>query len=241
MMHAQHQYQSGGLIQKKQPSLQKLLDDNSQLISLILDLQSKGKQIECLEYQRELYRNLSYLTQFDPSPPNHPNTLPSPDTFVQTRQSMANENMVQHVNTDQGNYINQVANLEYDMIDLYYRKTRLSVIMKRLYRTQSNTPSQTSSHVNTSQYSLPTSTNPSGEQQHSSVSSHSNPMNKFTTSQQRAPYLQHGQVPNSNSMDPSYSQSYVPQQNNYQIQQQWYNQSRMPIQQEKQYTSSYQQ
>ncbi|CAF3612874.1 unnamed protein product [Rotaria socialis] len=211
MMHAQHQYQSGGLIQKKQPSLQKLLDDNSQLISLILDLQSKGKQIECLEYQRELYRNLSYLTQFDPSPPNHPNTLPSPDTFVQTRQSMANENMVQHVNTDQ------------------------------VYRTQSNTPSQISSHVNTSQYSLPTSTNPSGEQQHSSVSSHSNPMNKFTTSQQRAPYLQHGQVPNSNSMDPSYSQSYVPQQNNYQIQQQWYNQSRMSIQQEKQYTSSYQQ
>ncbi|CAF2460048.1 unnamed protein product [Rotaria sp. Silwood2] len=84
-MYNQQQYQSGPLPQQKS-TIQKLLDDNSLLISLILDLQSKGKQIECLEYQRILYRNLTYLIQFDPSTSHHPNHLPPPDAFIQSQQ-----------------------------------------------------------------------------------------------------------------------------------------------------------
>ncbi|CAF3780006.1 unnamed protein product [Rotaria sp. Silwood1] len=82
--------------QQQKPTIQKLLDDNSQLISLILDLQSKGRQIESLDYQRTLHRNLTYLTQFDITQTHHPNTLPPPDAFIQTQQpTMMGNNMMQ--------------------------------------------------------------------------------------------------------------------------------------------------
>ncbi|CAF0758468.1 unnamed protein product [Rotaria sordida] len=267
-MYTQQQYQLGSVFQQKS-TIQKLLDDNSQLISLILDLQSKGKQIECLEYERTLYRNLIYLIQFDPSTSHHPNNLPPPDAFIQTQQQpLINGNMPPQTQSDQ------------------------------IYRTQTNTLNQTAHHSNTSSYPLSTSTNSSVEQQHSSnssISSHSNPVNKSTISQQRLPYLQQGRILNSNTMDSSYSQSYIPQQHSYSIQQngygqypmyhqqqnpplqsnsstntqniisnqqimnnnyneqqqryypqqnylmqqQWQNQSRMPMQQQQQYTSSY--
>jgi len=70
------QQQMAPMPQQQKSTIQKLLDDNSQLISLILDLQSKGRQMECLDYQRTLHRNLTYLTQFDMTQSHHPNTLP---------------------------------------------------------------------------------------------------------------------------------------------------------------------
>ncbi|CAF1010954.1 unnamed protein product [Rotaria magnacalcarata] len=80
------QQQVASMPPQQKPSIQKILDDNSQLISVILDLQTKGRQMESLEYQRTLHRNLTYLTQFDMTQSHHPNTLPPPDAFVQAQQ-----------------------------------------------------------------------------------------------------------------------------------------------------------
>lgn len=41
--------------------IQKILDDNAQLIQTIQDYQSKGKQQESVQYQQVLHRNLVYL------------------------------------------------------------------------------------------------------------------------------------------------------------------------------------
>ncbi|CAF0946522.1 unnamed protein product [Rotaria sordida] len=89
------QQQMAPMPQQQKPTIQKLLDDNSQLISLILDLQSKGRQMESIEYQRTLHRNLTYLTQFDVTQTHHPNSLPPPDAFIQTQQTMMGNNMMQ--------------------------------------------------------------------------------------------------------------------------------------------------
>jgi hypothetical protein len=90
------QQQMASMPSQQKPTIQKLLDDNSQLISLILDLQSKGRQMECLDYQRTLHRNLTYLTQFDMTQSHHPNTLPPPDAFIQSQQPMMmGNNMMQ--------------------------------------------------------------------------------------------------------------------------------------------------
>ncbi|CAF3596441.1 unnamed protein product [Adineta steineri] len=93
-MYTQQKYQSTLLPQHKS-TIQKLLDDNSQLITLILDLQMKGKQNECLEYHRKLYRNLTYLTQFDLTTSHHSNSLPPPDSFNQTSSSVQ-QNSIYH-------------------------------------------------------------------------------------------------------------------------------------------------
>ncbi|CAF0882927.1 unnamed protein product [Adineta steineri] len=93
-MYTQQKYQSTLLPQQKS-TIQKLLDDNSQLITLILDLQMKGKQNECLEYHRKLYRNLTYLTQFDLTTSHHSNSLPPPDSFNQTSSSIQ-QNSIYH-------------------------------------------------------------------------------------------------------------------------------------------------
>ncbi|CAF0750751.1 unnamed protein product [Didymodactylos carnosus] len=44
-----------------------VLEENSHLISMIMDYQSKGRTMECMEHQRILHRNLSYLIQFAPA------------------------------------------------------------------------------------------------------------------------------------------------------------------------------
>ncbi|CAF4798725.1 unnamed protein product, partial [Rotaria sp. Silwood2] len=103
-----------------------------------------------------------------------------------------------------------------------------------VYKAQTNTLNQTSHHSNVNSYPLSTSTNASVEQQYSSnasVSSHSNPVTK---PQQRSPYLQQGRLVNSNSIDSSYSQSYIPQQqqHSYSIQQNSYGQYPMYYQQQ---------
>jgi len=44
-----------------QSQIQKILDDNAQLIQTIQDYQLKGKQQESIQYQQVLHRNLVYL------------------------------------------------------------------------------------------------------------------------------------------------------------------------------------
>ncbi|CAF3685850.1 unnamed protein product [Rotaria sp. Silwood1] len=235
-MYNQQQYQLGSFSQLKS-TIQKLLDDNSQLISLILDLQSKGKQIECLEYERTLYRNLTYLIQFDPSTSHHPNNLPPPDAFIQIQSQQP---MIQiftlcpiarYTDIQVGIPSSDIyVILEDGTLAKRILKLSMGSSMREFisYRTQTNTLNQTSHHPNTSSYPLSTCTNSSVEQQHSSN------LNSVNKSQQRMPYLQQGRVLNSNSMDSSYSQSYIPQQqqHSYSIQQNGYEQYPMYNQQQ---------
>ncbi|MBO8562900.1 hypothetical protein INO51_13990, partial [Staphylococcus aureus] len=41
--------------------IQKILDENAQLISTIQEFQSKGKAQDCVQFQQILHRNLVYL------------------------------------------------------------------------------------------------------------------------------------------------------------------------------------
>merc|ERR1712080_361698 len=56
---------SGATFAKQEPitqaSVQKMLDENTQLIQTIIEFQSKGKARECAHYQQLLHRNLIFL------------------------------------------------------------------------------------------------------------------------------------------------------------------------------------
>ncbi|XP_064189868.1 protein SSXT-like isoform X1 [Anguilla rostrata] len=61
-------------------AIQKLLDENNQLIQCIMDFQSKGKTAECSQYQQMLHRNLVYLATIADSNQNMQSLLPAPPT-----------------------------------------------------------------------------------------------------------------------------------------------------------------
>ncbi len=94
-----------------------------------------------------------------------------------------------------------------------------------VYRTQTNSPASS----NILNQSSPNNPYPS--------STSTNSVNRPTISQQRPPYLQQGRVVNSNSMDSSYSQSYISSQQSYPIQQNGYGQ--YPMHHQQQQSKSY--
>ncbi|XP_067887210.1 protein SSXT isoform X1 [Heterodontus francisci] len=61
-------------------AIQKLLDENNQLIQCIMEYQSKGKTAECSQYQQMLHRNLVYLATIADSNQNMQSLLPAPPT-----------------------------------------------------------------------------------------------------------------------------------------------------------------
>ncbi|MPC11618.1 Calcium-responsive transactivator [Portunus trituberculatus] len=60
--------------------IQKLLDENSQLIKTITEYQSQGKPQECFQYQQSLHRNLMYLASMADTSQNMAQFLPVRDT-----------------------------------------------------------------------------------------------------------------------------------------------------------------
>uniref|UniRef100_A0A8C3NX68 SS18 like 2 n=1 Tax=Cyanoderma ruficeps TaxID=181631 RepID=A0A8C3NX68_9PASS len=59
-----------GKAEVNQDTLQRLLEENDQLIRCIVEYQSKGRASDCVEYQHILHRNLIYLaTIADATPP----------------------------------------------------------------------------------------------------------------------------------------------------------------------------
>ncbi|XP_051884398.1 calcium-responsive transactivator-like isoform X2 [Pristis pectinata] len=68
-----------------QATIQKLLDENNQLIQCIVEYQNIGKAAECTQYQQILHRNLIYLATIADSSQNvataHPATLNQPMTM----------------------------------------------------------------------------------------------------------------------------------------------------------------
>ncbi|CAL1534725.1 unnamed protein product, partial [Lymnaea stagnalis] len=59
-----------------QATIQKMLDENTQLIQTISDYQMKGKSTECIQYQQLLHRNLVYLANLADSSTNVHALLP---------------------------------------------------------------------------------------------------------------------------------------------------------------------
>ncbi|XP_068431207.1 SS18-like protein 2 [Clinocottus analis] len=56
-----------------QETIQRLLDENDQLIRCIAEYMQKGRAVECVQYQQILHRNIVYLaTIADASPANVP-------------------------------------------------------------------------------------------------------------------------------------------------------------------------
>ncbi|CAH1778924.1 unnamed protein product, partial [Owenia fusiformis] len=62
-----------------QATIQKMLDENNQLINTIIDLQKKGKAPDCVQYQQVLHRNLVYLATIADSNQNMQQLLPAPN------------------------------------------------------------------------------------------------------------------------------------------------------------------
>ncbi|XP_038138532.1 SS18-like protein 2 [Cyprinodon tularosa] len=56
-----------------QETIQRLLDENDQLIRCITEYMQKGRAVECVQYQQILHRNIVYLaTIADASPDDTP-------------------------------------------------------------------------------------------------------------------------------------------------------------------------
>ncbi|XP_077308937.1 SS18-like protein 2 [Lithobates pipiens] len=64
--------------QVTEDNVQRLLEENDQLIHCIVEYQNKGRATECSQYQQVLHRNLIYLaTIADASPPPPPSPKPA--------------------------------------------------------------------------------------------------------------------------------------------------------------------
>ncbi|XP_018522228.1 SS18-like protein 2 [Lates calcarifer] len=64
-----------------QETIQRLLDENDQLIRCITEYMQKGRAVECVQYQQILHRNIVYLaTIADASPDDMPPSSNSTST-----------------------------------------------------------------------------------------------------------------------------------------------------------------
>ncbi|XP_022602032.1 SS18-like protein 2 [Seriola lalandi dorsalis] len=62
-----------GKAKVNQETIQRLLDENDQLVRCITEYMQKGRAVECVQYQQILHRNIVYLaTIADASPDNVP-------------------------------------------------------------------------------------------------------------------------------------------------------------------------
>uniref|UniRef100_A0A4W4DXV1 SS18 N-terminal domain-containing protein n=1 Tax=Electrophorus electricus TaxID=8005 RepID=A0A4W4DXV1_ELEEL len=71
-----------GKAQINQETIQRLLDENEQLVRCITEYMQKGRATECVQYQQILHRNIVYLgTIADAS-----SDLPSTTTITSTKR-----------------------------------------------------------------------------------------------------------------------------------------------------------
>ncbi|XP_033898471.2 SS18-like protein 2 [Acipenser ruthenus] len=59
-----------GRAQINQEIIQRLLEENDQLVRIIVEYQRKGRAAECVRYQQILHRNLVYLATIADTSPN---------------------------------------------------------------------------------------------------------------------------------------------------------------------------
>ncbi|XP_035251642.1 SS18-like protein 2 [Anguilla rostrata] len=67
-----------GKAQIDQEIIQRLLDENDQLVRCITEYMQKGRATECVQYQQILHRNIVYLGTIADASPNVPSTLTTP-------------------------------------------------------------------------------------------------------------------------------------------------------------------
>ncbi|KAJ8249026.1 hypothetical protein GJAV_G00230380 [Gymnothorax javanicus] len=67
-----------GKAQIDQDIIQRLLDENDQLVRCITEYMQKGRATECVQYQQILHRNIVYLGTIADASPNLPPTLTTP-------------------------------------------------------------------------------------------------------------------------------------------------------------------
>ncbi|KAL3992698.1 trypsin [Sarotherodon galilaeus] len=65
-----------------QETIQRLLDENDQLIRCITEYMQKGRAVECVQYQQILHRNIVYLATIADA---------SPDSAASTSNSTSND------------------------------------------------------------------------------------------------------------------------------------------------------
>ncbi|XP_059211798.1 SS18-like protein 2 [Centropristis striata] len=68
-----------------QETIQRLLDENDQLVRCITEYMQKGRAVECVQYQQILHRNLVYLATIADA---------SPDSMPPSSNSTSNETSV---------------------------------------------------------------------------------------------------------------------------------------------------
>ncbi|XP_072236266.1 SS18-like protein 2 [Leuresthes tenuis] len=74
-----------GKAKVNQETIQRLLDENEQLIRCITEYMQKGRAVECVQYQQILHRNIVYLaTIADASPDNIPPSTNSTSSDAST-------------------------------------------------------------------------------------------------------------------------------------------------------------
>ncbi|XP_075432494.1 SS18-like protein 2 [Ascaphus truei] len=65
-----------GKAEINQETIQRLLEENDQLIRCIVEYQNKGRATECAQYQQILHRNLIYLATIADASPANPAAKP---------------------------------------------------------------------------------------------------------------------------------------------------------------------
>ncbi|XP_053557447.1 SS18-like protein 2 [Bombina bombina] len=60
-----------GKMHLPEDTVQRLLDENDQLIRCIVEYQNKGRAAECSQYQQVLHRNLIFLATVADATPNY--------------------------------------------------------------------------------------------------------------------------------------------------------------------------
>ncbi|KAK5873617.1 hypothetical protein PBY51_018642 [Eleginops maclovinus] len=78
-----------GKAKVNQETIQRLLDENDQLIRCITEYMQKGRAVECVQYQQILHRNIVYLGTIADA---------SPDTMPPPANSSSNETSTPTVN-----------------------------------------------------------------------------------------------------------------------------------------------
>ncbi|XP_063293498.1 SS18-like protein 2 [Pelobates fuscus] len=66
-----------GRVRIPEDNLERMLNENDQLIHCIVEYQNKGRAAECVQYQQILHRNLVYLATIAdsvPTPVQNPTT-----------------------------------------------------------------------------------------------------------------------------------------------------------------------
>ncbi|XP_028296036.1 SS18-like protein 2 isoform X2 [Gouania willdenowi] len=72
-----------------QETIQRLLDENDQLVRCIADYMKKGRAVECVQYQQILQRNIVYLASIaDASPDTTPPSANPSDSSAPSSSSV---------------------------------------------------------------------------------------------------------------------------------------------------------